>query len=237
MSYLETLVEQAPSGMEIDWFDTRSLHIGAFAQGPGYEKLIGTTRLITTEPLNGEQAQMTRDLARRDPVLDYLVNGGAVQALLPVLQSQEHLIAHLQMAMEDEDELLLGEVSRVVVHVDYRGAGLSRELTKFAIAEAERAGVFELFLECLPIHEKVYRQVGFQTMPCSGKVYSVNKTMAVMHQPLGHRSLLRKAGEAIAGPHRAPEPRPAQTAGPALSHPQRGRDRASKSSRRRHPID
>jgi predicted GNAT family N-acyltransferase len=195
MSYLEALVEQAPSHMEIDWFDTRSVHIGAFEKTPTYERLIGTARLIATEPLDEHHSQMTRELARRDPVLDRLVREGAVPALLPVFQSQQRLVGHLQKAWEAEVRVVLGELSRVVVHGDYRGAGVSLALSKHAIALAEEAGLFELFLECLPIHEKIYEKVGFKTMPLHGKVFSVNKTMVVMHQPLlrapivsGHKS-------------------------------------------------
>ena len=202
MSYLDEAIEEVPSGLEIDWFDTRSVHVGAFAAAQGHEELVGTARLITTEPLRPDQAEMTLALARTDPILDDRIRCGAVQALLPVFQSQGELVSHLDKAVEDN--LLIGEVSRVIVAPEYRGAGISRQLTDFVVELAKRYGVFELFLECLPIHEALYRGAGFHVLPhVAGKVYSVNKTMCVMHRPLRADSIVAvEAG--LPGPCEAP---------------------------------
>jgi GNAT superfamily N-acetyltransferase len=181
MAYLPAAVEKVRSCLDIDWFDTRSVHIGAFEQHRGHRELIGTTRLITNEPLRPEHSEWTRELASHDPVLDRLVSDGAVQAMLPVFQSQE-LDDCLYRAYRDG--FLVGELSRVIVHPKSRGAGLSRQLVSKAVELAEAYGVCELFLECLPIHETVYGHSGFSTLPLRGKVYMVNKTMIVMRRVL-----------------------------------------------------
>jgi predicted GNAT family N-acyltransferase len=177
MSYLSPLVEGVQSRLDIDWFDTRSIHIGAFEQYLGHEELIGTARLITTEPLHPQHPHWTRQLAGLDPVLERLVNEGAVQAMLPVFQSQD-LEGELHQAIRGG--ILVGELSRVIVHPNCRGAGLSQRLVHKVIELAEKARVGSLYLECLPIHEGLYQRVGFSTLPVRGKVYVVNKTMMVM---------------------------------------------------------
>ncbi len=183
MSYLETLVEEDESKMDIDWFDTRSVHLGAFEHASGCKTLIGTARLITTEPVRPDHAEWTRELAQTDPVLDRLVHEGAVQALLPVFQSHD-LKEHLEGAVAGE--FLVGELSRVIVHPDYRGAQLGHRLVAATLDLAVRIKLREIFLECLPIHEGIYARAGFQSMPGKrGKVYSVNKTMRVMRRALG----------------------------------------------------
>jgi predicted GNAT family N-acyltransferase len=180
MSYLPADVEQVQARLDIDWFDTRSIHIGAFEQGNGHKKLIGTARLITTEPLRPDHAKWTRELAESDPVLAYLVRQ-AVQALLPVFQSQD-LEKHLFEA--SRQSFLVGELSRVIVHPAYRGAGLSTKLVEKVIALAKEFEVHELFLECLPMHERVYAPAGFCTLPLRGNVYMVKRTMMVMRLQL-----------------------------------------------------
>jgi len=62
---------------------------------------------------------------------------------------------------------------------------LSQRLCELAVSTAKSAGVHKLFLECLPIHQDVYRKVGFETFEeLHGKVYGIDKTMTVMHLPL-----------------------------------------------------
>lgn len=182
MSYLDPVVEEAPTGMEIDWFDTRSIHLGCFECSCS-ETPIGTARLITTEPLDREHRRWAGALARMDPVLVRRVDGGAIAALLPVFQSQPALIKYLRAT--HGKELLFGEVSRVVVDPLYRGAGLSRLLTDRVISLARDKGVAELFLECLPQHANLYGKLGFKLMKdMCGKVYGVDRTMIVMNLSL-----------------------------------------------------
>lgn len=189
MSYLGGLVERAPSRMEIDWFDKTSFHIGAFEKTEyGRERLIGTVRLITTEPINKYHSQMASEAARLDKVLNEIVVNGAVMWMLPVFQGHAEMIREIRDAALRG--LVFGEVSRVIVHPDYRGGGLSHRLCDFAICTAADAGVEELFLECLPIHADIYRKVGFETFSeLSGKVYGIDRTMIVMHLPLRPREL------------------------------------------------
>ncbi len=183
MSYLERIVEEAPTGMDIDWFDTRSIQVGCFEHS-SCRDLVGTARLITTRPLDREHRKWAGELAGTDPILGPRVDTGAIPALLPVFQSQPKLIAYLRAA-HGKKTLLFGEVSRVVVDPSCRGSGLSRVLTECAISIAKDKGVVELFLECLPQHAGIYGKVGFKPMKgLCGKVYGVDRTMIVMSLPL-----------------------------------------------------
>jgi predicted GNAT family N-acyltransferase len=183
MAYLNPAVEQLRSRMEIDWFDTRSTHVGAFAECNGYEELVGVARLITTEPLRRDHAAWTLELAATDPALNSLVTQGAVLALLPVIQSHRTLEEYLQQAFRED--FLIGELSRVIVDLNYRGAGISHRLVTHALKVAADAEVRHLFLECLPIHECLYAKSGFQKLPgVEGTVYMVDRTMIVMHRAL-----------------------------------------------------
>src|SRR5205807_2573598 len=105
--------------------------------------------------------------------------------------------------------LIFGELSRVVVHLDFRGAGLSQQLTAHAVELAKGRGVCELFLECLPIHKPLYGKAGFRELPYSGRVYSVNKTMVVMHQPLRSESIVDRPAVPAADPGSAVPAAPA----------------------------
>jgi predicted GNAT family N-acyltransferase len=180
MAYLDRSVERGTNRLDIDWFDTRSIHVGAFEKREGgQQQLIGTARLIATEPLRSDHQEWARELARQDALLDNLVNR-AVPAMLPVFQSQD-LEVYFHRAYKEN--YLVGEISRVIVHPQYRGAGLSRRLLDKALALAEENELHDLFLECLPMHEQLYCQVGFHALPLHGKVYMVNRTMVVMHRP------------------------------------------------------
>ncbi len=190
MCYLEPIIRQAPSAMELDWFDTRSLHLGAFLKEDGFERLIGTARLITTEPTSQEQRDLIFDVAQTDPILESAVENGAIQALLPVFQSQK--LARLVQRSTDED-LLVGEISRVIVDAPYRGMDLSVSLTKAAADAAKARKVSDVLLECLPIHARVYRKASFERVPgLRGNVYGINRTMIVMQRQVGPTSLFKR---------------------------------------------
>src|SRR5262249_31187039 len=127
MSYLDSEIEKAPSKMEIDWFDKKSIHIGAFAQtGYGGEKLVGATRLITTKLINSFHSGMAERMSERDQVLRQKVRNGAVVWLLPVFQSHGEMITEVHEAALRG--VVFGELSKVIVHPDFRGGRLSQRL-------------------------------------------------------------------------------------------------------------
>jgi predicted GNAT family N-acyltransferase len=179
MSYLDARVERVKSGMDIDWFDTRAVHVGASVRRNGYSELVGTARLVTTEPLRADHQEWTFDLAAGDADLDDLVRNNAVLAMLPVFQSQDLEDLFNRMYRED---FKVGELSRVIVRPDFRGVGLSRRLIQEVIELAEKHQLSDLFLECLPMHEELYARSGFLPLKVRGRVFMVNRTMSVMHR-------------------------------------------------------
>jgi predicted GNAT family N-acyltransferase len=185
MCYLDRRLEDYPKELEVDWFDKHSYHIGAFHDG----HLVGTARLITTGPIDKEHGRMVDGIVDQETFLQNLIDNGAVQAQLPVLQSQR-LIAPMAEAIRRN--LVIGEVSRVVVHRDYRGCGLSGRLMNHLLRVAEEREIAELLLECLPIHARVYERHEFETMPhVRGTVYMIGRTMIVMHRALVTPSVFR----------------------------------------------
>ena len=194
MGYLPLDTEDCESRMEMDWCDKKSIHIAAFEHLGVQERLVGTARVVTTAPVNGDDATLYHDLAGRDPVLQRRLNT-ALQLGLPVFDSQP-AINDLMSELLARNELL-GELSRVAVASSHRGAGLSQRLVDHAIEQAGRAGLSRLFLECLDIHEALYRKLGFaRVSDMRGKVVGVDRTMIVMQLPL---SLLAVDGRRVGG--------------------------------------
>ena len=147
MCYLDPSIEENRAGLEIDWFDTHAIHFGAFTTVNGYPELIGTARLITTKESPEDYRHCIRTLASRDPSLQQWMETTTNGALLPVLHNQPALLRRITA-----EELILGEVSRVIVRQQYRGWGVSRALMRRVIQTAVDSGVTEWFLECLPMH-------------------------------------------------------------------------------------
>lgn len=197
MSYLDPKVELAPSRMEIDWFDKKSVHIGAFERDEyGRETLIGAARLITTRLINQYHSDMAVKAAEQDWVLNDIVTNGANLWMLPVFQSHGEMIDEIMETTVRE--LVFGELSRVIVGPNHRGTGLSHRLCKFAISTATSVGVDRLFLECLPVHADIYRKVGFETFSeLRGKVYGIDRTMIVMHLPLRGEPIIRQPAPGV----------------------------------------
>lgn len=190
MGYLREEIENAPTQMEIDWCDSISLHCAAYERlKGGRERLAGTARVVVASSasprrhadLLGMYRQWVTKLAASDPVLDLAIDR-TLDLELPIFHSQN--LSHILKQSVDKDEVY-GEMSRVIVAEDYRGGGLSRQLAEFAMQEAERAGVNHLFLECLELHEELYRGFGFQRIKgARGSVIGVNKTMIAMDRYL-----------------------------------------------------
>jgi predicted GNAT family N-acyltransferase len=181
MTYLSPRVEQAESRMELDWCDTTSLHIGAFEHAGGKQKLIGTARVVSTGEVNPQYATWTRQLAHPDHGLRLHLKLTRLPLKLPIFHSMK--LPSLTDAFNGMVAELhaYGELSRVIVAAEYRGAGLAHVLIRYALAHARRSGIETLFLECLPIHEPLYRRFGFQQIAgAEGDVIGVKKTMIGM---------------------------------------------------------
>lgn len=178
MGYLDPRIEYASSGMEIDGFDLTALHVGAFERTAQGEKLVGTARVVSVRPLDDRYERWTRRLARNDPSLKTRVTSWVPQLQLPIFYSMKLEESYRHLLTQ---EPVCGELSRVVVDNAYRGTGLSTALARFAVLAAVERGVGRLFLECLHLHEGLYRKLGFRTMAgMSGRVPLVNRTMIAM---------------------------------------------------------
>jgi len=187
MGYLEREIEVTASQMEINWCDTIALHIGAYERiGEQRDLLVGTARVVvgtTADACNrpallASYDQAVTTLASHDPVLQRALIKGVLPFQLPIFQSQKLAQIFLHALKGNE---ICGELSRVIVTEDYRGAGLSSRLVEFALAEAAKIGVNRMFLECLDIHESLYGRLGFKRIEgISGTVISVNQTMIAM---------------------------------------------------------
>lgn len=186
MGYLEHQVEEAPSQMEIDWCDRIAMHVGAFEQRrDGQERLVGTARVVigaaleSRSPTSAALENWVVRLAAPDPVLKHAVNR-VLELELPIFHSQDLSGIFREATLRGE---VCGELSRVIVAEDFRGGGLSSKLVEFAVAESARAGVQRLFLECLELHEPVYRKHGFTRLDGGGgAVLGVNQTMIGMQR-------------------------------------------------------
>jgi predicted GNAT family N-acyltransferase len=197
MGYLRDEIENAPSQLEIDWCDSIALHCGAYERlRDGRETLVGTARVVIASSATPHKhanqlalyKQWTEKLAAGDPVLNQALANQVLELELPIFHSQNLSGIFRQVVQSDE---VCGELSRVIVAEDYRGAGLSRQLVEFALAEAGRAGIKRLFLECLDVHQELYGKFGFQRLDgARGTVIGVNKTMLAMElYPLVGREL------------------------------------------------
>lgn len=178
MGYLNQKVELASSRMEIDSCDPTALHIGAFEQSGAREELVGTARLVSVDPLDHRFETWTRALAIGDAVLKSVLKRGPLQLGLPIFHS-------MNLKKEKWGQLLTkdkcGELSRVIVKDVYRGTGLSKVLARFAILTAIEQGITRLFLECLPLHQDLYHQLGFEKIEgATGRVIGVDRTMIAM---------------------------------------------------------
>jgi len=187
MGYLRDEIENAASQMDIDWCDSIALHCGAYERlRDGRETLVGTARVVIASSEMAQKhagllslyKQWTERLAAGDPVLNKVVSNQVLELELPIFHSQ-NMSGIFRKAVQNDE--VCGELSRVIVAEDYRGAGLSRQLVEFALAEAGRAGIQRLFLECLDVHQELYGKFGFRRLDgARGTVIGVNKTMLAM---------------------------------------------------------
>jgi predicted GNAT family N-acyltransferase len=178
MGYLNQEIEQSRSQLEINEADTHAIHVGAFTTVNQQEKLVGTGRVV----INGEENEALRAMfevmAARDPVvLDRLATPYTLG--LPIFQSHYGMNPILREVLEGD--LKCGELSRVIVDYEFRGAGLSRLIVQKAIDLALAQGTKRLFLECLDIHVPLYEKLQFRRLEgICGEVVDVGRTMVAM---------------------------------------------------------
>ena len=181
MGYLEENVENATSRMDIDWCDTKAMHVGAFALSglSGQPKLVGTARVVVA-PMGGQRYRgWTRTLASEDSYLYRNLHRTVLPLMLPIFHSTDEMSDILGAVTKQKT--VCGELSRVIVTDEYRGVGLFGLLMKVALCEAKRAGAERLFLECLEIHERIYGKFGFKTLEgMRGSAPGVGRTMIRM---------------------------------------------------------
>ena len=90
---------------------------------------------------------------------------GSLLSLVAV-SSQGALVGHLSMFFHKESPFL-AEMGAAVVHPDFRGHGCLRQLTEYALAEAQRRQLQALYARPVTNHiysQKVSEEVGFK--PC-----------------------------------------------------------------------
>lgn len=178
MGYIGKSKERVKSQHEIDGCDFNAVHFGAFEECDGFQRLVGTARLLLTEAKESKWAAWTRNLLRTDRPLRTMVKNETLSLGLPVFQSQQ-LNDHLQEAFQQE--LLCAELSRVIVKNEFRGAGIARRLAEASIRYARDYGVKRLYLECLRLHESFYTKFGFSMLSSKGaQVIGINKSMIAM---------------------------------------------------------
>ncbi|NOT00502.1 MAG: GNAT family N-acetyltransferase [Phycisphaerales bacterium] len=176
MGYLEDAVAQNSARLEVDGFDLNAVHFAAI--GVRSDRVVGTTRLVivdgastrgtligVSDETQSQQRQWLGAIVRESnqPVLRQRVQQRPFLPL-PILQSGDFCERWPDMLNE---AIRGGEISRVVTSPPYRGAGVSSVLIRTAIATAYSIGRRFLLLECLPVHEKMYRKYGFR--PLGGK--------------------------------------------------------------------
>ncbi len=178
MGYLDQKVEFAETRMEIDWCDTTAIPIGLFELNGQRETLVGTARVARMASSDVKIARMTKELAETDPRLRTKLETSPLLFGLPIFQSMP-INGMFRLVMTTEP--MCGELGRVIVDKNYRGMGLSGVLTNYAMLKAMEKGIDRLLLECLPLHEPVYRKLGFARIAgVAGRVIGVNKTMIAM---------------------------------------------------------
>jgi len=142
------------SGLEIDGYDLRSLHMVALRDG-----VVGTARLILDgpfSPLQEEQARWCASIVRdAGPAIRERVERG-VGAPLPVFATDAPR-PHWERLVSP-----VAELSRVVVDPQLRGNGISKALIATAIEEVARLGCAVVLVECIPVHEAIYSRYGFR---------------------------------------------------------------------------
>jgi predicted GNAT family N-acyltransferase len=149
------------AGLEIDEYDGFSISFGAFVGGD----LVGTLRLIRGEHQPAVAARVDRVIRGcADPELAELATRPR-RFVLPSIVS-----GHVMRQIEsfNPERMPLCELSRTIVHPDYRGAGVSRSLMELGLAYASQEGPVVLVGGCLPEHVPMYARYGYTRLSRTG---------------------------------------------------------------------
>jgi predicted GNAT family N-acyltransferase len=155
-----------PSGLEIDEFDGSSIPFGAFDPASGV--MIGTLRLVTTEPQPRYDGLIRCILASLDDAVLAEQALGSRRRALPSMISDD---VERQIAGFNTGRFVVGELSRTIVHPDFRGAGVSRGLMEVGLAHAARASPAVLVGSCLPDLVPMYARYGYSRLVAAGLDY------------------------------------------------------------------
>lgn len=178
MGYLEADVESASSRLEMNEADLHALHIGAFYRVRYQQVLVGCARVVLSSGADQGLRHLCEQLASADPVISRRLNT-ADGLNLPIFQSHRGM-NHIMRQVYRENQLC-GELSRVVVGRDFRGAGIAKLLVDSGVRRAAQAGARRLFLECLEAHAPLYQRFGFKRLDgMVGPVVNVGRTMIAM---------------------------------------------------------
>src|SRR5262249_19270473 len=176
------------ANLELDWFDTIALHFAAFCAKGYRTQLVGTSRVIATSGSDPRYASWTKSIAQSHQGLRRLFDRQRQQFAMWKLPIFHTLDLDDQIHCVSLDSAPAAELSRVVVHQEWRGIGLSSELVNMAIAKADAYGVQHVFLECLEIHEEYYNKFGFTSLDQTGEVIGIGKTMVGMRRTVTGRN-------------------------------------------------
>lgn len=151
------------SKLEIDEYDMFSIPFGAFDPVSGV--MIGTLRLVTTEPqpdYEGSIRQVLADHADEELTKQAL---GPWPHRLPSIISQE---IDRRIEAFNTEGFVVNELSRTIVRSAYRGSGVSRGLMELGLAYAAQHAPAILIGGCLPDHVPMYARYGYIQLPQTG---------------------------------------------------------------------
>lgn len=178
MGYLDELSENSQSKLEMNEADVHSLHLGAFYRSGSRETLVGSARVVTNGDPDSNLQDMLEMLAANDPIARHCL-AEPYPLTLPIFQTHKGMNDIMVETYRSGQSC--GELSRVIVHRDFRGNGISKGLVSEALVRAVSRGLNRIFLECLKMHAKLYERHGFRLMPgLEARVIDVNRTMVAM---------------------------------------------------------
>jgi GNAT superfamily N-acetyltransferase len=177
--YLEERISDCPARLDVDLYDTRSLHFLAESSLSG--DVVGTVRLVLPRLLFPSQkntvigspapATVQRQARLCQKIADDEAHQGntaladklgeASFAALPILQSNDFREKTAEMLANAKMQT---ELSRLIVQPHYRGLGVSRLLIRAVVAAARDIERDIILLECVPAHAGMYAKHGFTRM-------------------------------------------------------------------------
>jgi predicted GNAT family N-acyltransferase len=178
MGYLTQEVECSPSRLEVNEADVHAIHIGAFHRDGVQERLVGTARVVTNSEADRALQETFEAITGQDQIARQSLDTPYFLGL-PIFHTHEAMNPIMQEVFTTNQSC--GELSRVIVSPEYRGSGISQKLIREALRRSVAKGAQRVFLECLPVHERVYEKHGFRRIEgVAGPVVDVGRTMIAM---------------------------------------------------------